>query len=198
MSAQTDSQLTTRAAIVRDETQSLANSAIRIGALLVDINENKINIDKISTSISADTGSTTKVPTVAAVEAAVIIKTVKVNVSSSDILAFNTTPKALIAAPGVGKFINPISIGFMMKSGNTPYATQTAVQFSCGGVIDAITSVLNNTANNTKYFSVNISGYSVNNASNVNSALYIYNPTGNPTAGDGNIDVYITYSIVTV
>lgn len=69
MAQKTDSQLQTLANTVQNETTASANSATRMGGLLNDFNDSKINKDKVSSDIDADTGSDTKVPSVAAVEA---------------------------------------------------------------------------------------------------------------------------------
>lgn len=69
MAQKTDAQLTTLSNTVQNETTASANSATRLGGLLNDLNDSKINNDKISTDIDADTGSDAKVPSVAAVEA---------------------------------------------------------------------------------------------------------------------------------
>lgn len=69
MAQKTDAQLTTLSNTVQNETTAAANSATRLGGLLNDLNDSKINNDKISTDIDADTGSDAKVPSVAAVEA---------------------------------------------------------------------------------------------------------------------------------
>jgi hypothetical protein len=68
MAQKTDSQLQTLANTVQNETTASANSATRMGGLLNDFNDSKINNDKISTNITTDTGSNTKIPSVAAVE----------------------------------------------------------------------------------------------------------------------------------
>lgn len=67
MAIKTDIQLLAAAAVVTNETLAKANTASRVGTILSDLAENKINADKISTDIAADTGSG-KLPTVLGVE----------------------------------------------------------------------------------------------------------------------------------
>lgn len=69
MAQVTDSALTTAAGVIKNETAPLANTATRYGTILENIADSKINTDKISANMTTDTGSTTKVPTVVAVEA---------------------------------------------------------------------------------------------------------------------------------
>jgi hypothetical protein len=49
--ALTDSQLTAEALVIKNETATGANTATRVGTMLTDLIDNKINNDKISTSI---------------------------------------------------------------------------------------------------------------------------------------------------
>lgn len=68
MAELTDLQLTDLSNTVQNETAAGANTATRIGELFNDIVDSKINNDKISTDMVADSGSNSKVPSVAAVE----------------------------------------------------------------------------------------------------------------------------------
>lgn len=66
--AKTDSQLITEANIIKNETTAGANTATRVGTMLDDIIENKINNDKIVTTVGS--GSDDNVPSDLAVETA--------------------------------------------------------------------------------------------------------------------------------
>lgn len=59
MAAKTDLQLTTDAGIIQTETVAHANSATRVGGFLNNINDSKINIDKIDTDITLAAASDT-------------------------------------------------------------------------------------------------------------------------------------------
>ena len=90
MAIKTDSQLLAEAAVITNETAAGANSANRVGTAISEVVENKINIDKVSTSISTDTGSTTKIPCVAAVESVTNTKQASL-VSGTNIKTVNGT-----------------------------------------------------------------------------------------------------------
>lgn len=68
MAIRTDNQLTTEANIIRDETAVGANTALRIGTMLDNVIDSKVNVDKISDDPNLGT-STTLVPTQNAVKA---------------------------------------------------------------------------------------------------------------------------------
>jgi hypothetical protein len=59
MAQRTDAQLTTEKDIIKDETVVGANSATRIGTMFEDINDSKINNDKIDTDASLNTAGKT-------------------------------------------------------------------------------------------------------------------------------------------
>lgn len=67
MAQRTDGQLTTEANIIRDETAVGANTALRVGTMLDNLIDSKINIDKVSDSTSLG-NSTTLIPTQNAVK----------------------------------------------------------------------------------------------------------------------------------
>jgi len=68
MAIRTDNQLITEANIIRDETAVGANTALRIGTMLDNVIDSKVNVDKISDDPNLGT-STTLVPTQNAVKA---------------------------------------------------------------------------------------------------------------------------------
>jgi hypothetical protein len=67
MAQRTDGQLTTEANIIRDETAVGANTALRVGTMLDNLIDSKINIDRVSDSTSLG-NSTTLVPSQNAVK----------------------------------------------------------------------------------------------------------------------------------
>lgn len=124
------------------------------------------------------------------------IRNIKVTVSSSEILALNTTPKTLIAAPGSGKLIQPYSITTFLDYGSAAYATNTNLQFVLSTfVFTSSSSVLTQTADSYAYLSSLLTPTTVNIA---NQPLQATVQTGDPTAGDSPLYVYITYRIITL
>jgi hypothetical protein len=64
----TDSQLNTEAGVIKNETTPGANTATRVGTMLEDIIDNKINNDKIDTNPALAANSNTLIPSQAAVK----------------------------------------------------------------------------------------------------------------------------------
>jgi len=126
------------------------------------------------------------------------IRTVKVTLSSAEILNSFSSAKQLIAAPGSGKVNEVISITMRYNYLTAPYVTNTtlAVYYSTVEVA-AHTGVLDQLASVIKVASPGI-GFVSASADLENQAVFIGTKTGNPTAGSGTLDVYVTYRIITL
>lgn len=122
-----------------------------------------------------------------------LLQRVKVSISSAQLLAINTTPIELVAAPGAGKVISPRNIVFNYTYGTTTYVT-TAVAVRFVGEVSNIysTTVIDDTS----------SGIGSTTKSNhwvfENTAIEFTHPTTDPTTGDGTLEIYITYEIITL
>lgn len=125
--------------------------------------------------------------------------TLKTSISSAQILAFNTTPIVVMPAAGAGKVIIPLNIYYQYNYNTVTYAT-------FGGIVGYYQS----------------SGLSVFNSSNIifnsedafnkiapiattsdigsldNQAIVLSVTGGNPTAGNGTLDVYASYIEITL
>lgn len=130
------------------------------------------------------------------------IITVKVSLSSAEILALNTTPKTLIAAPGAGKIIQPIIYLWVYTYGTVTYATNTnADVYYTGSLVLTGTTILNRTASTIQRqgtASVTAASFLVASQDITNKALMLNVQTGDPTAGDGTLAVHVSYLIITL
>lgn len=237
MSVQTDSQLTTAATVIQTETVTGANSASRVGTLLNNLAENKMNIDKIDPDVSLGANSDNFVPTVKAVKTYVDVEvlssvtidpdvslgdinpldtvvpsqkavktyvdasaliTVKVSITSPEILTLNSTPKTLVATPGAGKIILPLNIIFYKHFVSAAYTTNTNLQLGPGTLYATIySSEIAFTQNTIATYSIGVSAGSFT-TSVINQPMNIYVTGANPLAGDGSLDIYLTYCIISL
>jgi len=125
--------------------------------------------------------------------------TKKVSLSSVQILALNTTPITLVAAPGVGKYIHVLYTTANLTFGTTSYATSSILSATFGG-IQCVTEldILDASLSVHRQFQVCtcISGAATTQILD-NTALVV--ETGaDPTLGDSTVDIYITYKIITL
>jgi hypothetical protein len=123
----------------------------------------------------------------------------KVTISSAQILALNSTPQVLIAAGGAGTIIQVVNLTLYLDYGTVAYATNLNLQTYLGTMTptnNLSASILASTADNI-YQNSSIS-FSDTLANTVNQPLYLKVNTGNPTAGDSPLYVYVTYRIITL
>ena len=128
-------------------------------------------------------------------------KTVKVSLTSAEILNLSTTPKVLIAAPGANKIIQPLSVLINLNYGTTPYATNTSMRLATGTSFDPLLSISTVLAANDDTFFRSLVSQTLTATNGVpptNLPLTLYVPSGNPTAGDSTFDIYVTYVIITL
>jgi hypothetical protein len=129
-------------------------------------------------------------------------KYVKVELSSAEIKALNSSPKQLVAAPGAGKILIPTFAMVKYTYGTIPYATNTsgAIDYPSvfNGLIDLSNTSYSGSANKMTYAAMLKDPYSDTLASAENKALTFWNPSADPTAGDGTLTVHLWYKEITL
>lgn len=120
-------------------------------------------------------------------------------VSSAEILALNTTPKVLIAAPGAGKFIQVLYGYILLDFGGTAYTNETTeIEYATGqDIVGTITSFLNVGVDTIRNITATSSGtYAFSQVEN--SAVRYRATSADPTTGNGTISINLVYRIVTI
>jgi hypothetical protein len=127
-------------------------------------------------------------------------QSVSVAIGSAQILAGNTTPVQLIAAPGAGLAIIPISAVVKYTYITAAYATNTtqSIYFDTLDIEDnrliSISTILEQTANKSAI--VSASSPTNGNSIIANKALMWAIQNGNPTAGSGRLDITVIYTTI--
>ena len=126
--------------------------------------------------------------------------TAKLTIASADVLHLNTTPIEIIAAPGVGYAIEVISASMKMVYVSATYATNTSLELITAGATNSQAStVIKNSASTIRRFADATTLASATATQLVeNAALNVTVSSGDPTAGDSDITVYVTYRIITL
>ncbi len=126
--------------------------------------------------------------------------TVKVSLSSAQILAGFTTPQTLVAAKGLGTFINVLSIAKRLNYGSVTYITNTTDRVYIGSFSPIITdgAILASASNDFSVTSPTQSLEVSGSADWVNAPLMWKVVTGNPASGNSTLDLYITYNVITL
>ncbi len=122
-----------------------------------------------------------------------------VTISSAEILALNSTPKQLVAAPGSGKFIEVHKVWAYYNFATAAYATNTTllVEYGSAQPILSLTPIIDQTSSRI-YTSSSGGSSSINTLANVeNISVRARVSSGNPTAGGGSVKINILYRIIT-
>jgi len=126
--------------------------------------------------------------------------TAKLTIASADVLHLNTTPIEIVAAPGAGYAIEVISASMKMVYNSATYATNTSLELITAGATNSQAStVIKNSASTIRRFADATTLASATATQLVdNAALNVTVASGDPTAGDSDITVYVTYRIITL
>jgi hypothetical protein len=125
------------------------------------------------------------------------IITTKVNLTSSQILNIGTTLVTAISAPGSGKLIQLLSVNAILNWNSIAYNTHTHIDVRILGNTSPLTSPIDIsfTQNITQFLPV-VSNYLGGIYSN--QPIVLLSSTGNPLSGNSAVDVYLTYTIITL
>jgi hypothetical protein len=128
-----------------------------------------------------------------------INQTKTVRIPSADVLNVFTTPYLLIDSPGVGHFIQVLTASCKVNFNTTAYATATTLTI----LTDTATRIQHSFSN---ALNATLSRMCVSAQQGINGAadtqlisdkgVYLKAQTGNPTAGDSDIIIYLTYRII--
>ena len=125
----------------------------------------------------------------------------ELSITSAQILALNSTPLTIVAAPGAGYYIEVISATSQMTFVAAAYAANTTIQLiNSGSTIAQLqdTAILLSTINKKTKFKDVTSAAAGETQILENTALTIKALTGNPTTGDSAIKVIVTYKITAI
>lgn len=126
--------------------------------------------------------------------------TAKLTIATADVLTLNTTPIEIVAAPGAGYAIEVISASMKMVYNSATYATNTSLELITAGATNSQAStVIKNSVSTIRRFADATTLASATATQLVdNAALNVTVASGDPTAGDSDITIYVTYRIITL
>jgi hypothetical protein len=153
------------------------------------------------TSLTGDVTGTGPGVTAATLADSVKVYTTKVSLTSSQILALNTTAISLLVAPGTGKIYEVLSVKGRINFVTAAYATHTELDIidaTTGNVLFKDASALLASTSTVIATIPPIINSNVGVIITTNGAISAKAAAGNPITGGGSVDLYITYKIVTL
>lgn len=123
-------------------------------------------------------------------------------IPTASVLTLNATPIEIIAAPGSGKMIRVISAEYKLTYNSIAYATNTTLQLKTSGAsvvqVESTSSALAATVTQ----SAALFGTGTPSVGQTqlleNAGVNVMVATGNPTAGNSDIKVFVFYRIITL
>lgn len=142
-------------------------------------------------------GTTDLFPLINDIENTVFLKT-SITIPRASVLTLNSTPIVAIPAPGEGFALQVIAAIVRIASyGGTPYGTNTLLELIADTLINTQATDSDTLAANSSQ--IGVMGISAGgNIIIENKALLVKVANGNPTAGNSDIIIYLTYRLLTL
>lgn len=126
------------------------------------------------------------------------IRFASLTIATGDVLLLNSTPQTIVSAQGAGTSITVIAALYSIDYNSAAYATNINLTLiSSGATVAQMTSdTLNATVSRTISFERNIigSGSATDTQVIENADLQVSVDSGDPTAGDSDIEVFVFYT----
>ena len=128
------------------------------------------------------------------------VQAASLSIPTASVLTLFATPLEIVAAPGAGYAIQVVSASYKLTYNSIAYATNVQLQL----ITDTATIAQTNTGNTldaTATQHIQFTGQPAPNTTDTqiidNKSLKVQVSTGNPTAGNSDIKVYVLYRIIT-
>ena len=124
--------------------------------------------------------------------------TAKLTIATADVLTLNTTPIEIVAAPGAGYAIEVLSASIKMVYVSATYTTNTnLILITSTGSDKQASTDIGQISTTFSRFELEMSSPDATQYVE-NQAVVVSVDGGDPTAGDSDITVYVTYRIITL
>lgn len=129
----------------------------------------------------------------------VVVKHKKLTIESADVLTLNATPITIVDAPGSGYAIEVMSASVSVDFDTTPYATYTDIELKNAGsdlaqakAIGALAASVSRRSN----FAISPQPTAAQTVMTENTALQVTVNDGEPTGGNSDITICVSYRII--
>ena len=122
-------------------------------------------------------------------------------ITTANVLQLNTTPLTIVSAQGAGTAIEAISAFVTIDYNSATYATNVGLQLIDSGADEPqliSLTALNASASSRRKLGVDATFAAADTQIIENVDLLVEVPTGDPTVGDSDIEVYVLYRVITL
>ena len=121
-------------------------------------------------------------------------------IPSAQVLALNTTPQTIVSAQGAGKGIEVVSASVKVSFNSAAYTTNTTIGLSCSGadVSQYNGDCLGATLTRTSLINKETLPAAGESLLIPNTDLQVQAQTGDPVAGDSDIEVFVLYRVIDI
>lgn len=130
------------------------------------------------------------------------VQAAELSIPTASVLTLNGTPLEIVAAPGAGYAIQLVAASFKLTYNSIAYATNTDLQLIADTATIAQVKTSSGAINGTVTQHIILGEVPSPGTTDTqiieNKSLKVQVPTGNPTAGNSDIKVYVLYRIITV
>ena len=178
---------------------NVASATASIGTLNTNLASATASIGTLNTNLASATASIASINTILASATASTVSILKKTITSAEILTSYTAPVELIPAPGSGKLLLVQSAIIRYIPGGSTYSTNIITNIRYGNALSLYTNPNSLGQSSENAIITNMLPSTTTSAAlPTNSPLLFQTSNGNPTAGDGTIYLYLTYTIVTL
>jgi hypothetical protein len=126
------------------------------------------------------------------------VNTIKVSLTSANILALNATPFTLIAAQGAGTMINVLKVWYLYRFVTTLYTGGGSLTVTMGAIniAPAVSNILNSGSDLLGRPTTSVS--TTTTSFGYDNTPVLLNCSAAQTLGDSTLDVYLTYDVITL
>lgn len=127
------------------------------------------------------------------------IRSASLTILSADVLQLNSTPQTIVTAQGSGTVIEVVSAFFKLDFNSAAYATNTNMYIQCATATapQGLTTI-NSTVSQINRFRLTDAGGAALTQILENQDLQVTVATGDPTAGDSDVEVFVLYRVVNI
>lgn len=125
------------------------------------------------------------------------IRDTTITIGTAAVLTLNTTPVTIVPAPGAGYAIQVVAACFNIDFNSVPYATNTGIVLvTSTGTVQQANADISSSVDQISNFRITEAGSPTAVQIVENQALQVTVSGGDPTAGDSDVKVYLSYKVI--